>query len=674
MQYLNFLLLGWGNGAAYAGIAVALVVTYRSSGVINFAVASMSMYGAITFAELTHGNLFNPIPGLPVEVHLADQIPVLPALVIACAITALLSVLSYALVFRPLKEAHALSKVVASIGLMLFIQDVVGLRLGTNPVNVGHLFPGGAWSIGGALVPYDRVIMAGIVAALTGALWLLYRFTTFGLRTRAAAETEKGTVLVGLSPDRIAIYNWLLSGAIAGLAGIVVSPILSLGSGSFSLFIVPALAVALIGRFTSLGVALASGLALGMIQSELAFVQTKTWWPAVLGTSLGDVVPFAVIIVVLVVSGTELPGRGVILPTPLPEAPAPRRVGATSVVLVVAGVLGVIFLTGYRVALTDSMILAIVALSIVVVTGYTGQISLAQLTLAGFGAFFLVRFAVLWGIPFPWAPILVVVAVTVLGTLVGLPAVRVRGVQLGLLTLAAAVAADALYFGNLQLTGGSAPPSVGDPGVFGIDLGIGSGAAYPRLAFSLMVLVVLVGACLAMVGLRRSRLGFDMLAVRANERAAAAAGINVARTKLVAFAVGSALAGLAGTLMAYQSGQVSSDSFTALTGVLFFTVAYLSGVTSISGALVAGLLAPLGILAVFLDRTINFGDYYQLITAFFLMFAAVRHPEGIAGGVQSLARHWRAKRAGAAAPAEEPAIGAAGALAVPVGPKVGSQP
>jgi ABC-type branched-subunit amino acid transport system permease subunit len=233
--------------------------------------------------------------------------------------------------------------------------------------------------------------------------------------------------------------------------------------------------------------------------------------------------------------------------------------------------------------------------------------------------------------------------VMILGVLIGLPAVRVRGVQLGMLTLAAAFATDALYFGNLALNGGSSVAAVTGPRLFGVNLGIGSGASYPRAVFGLFVLVSLVLACLVVVALRRSRLGHDMLAVRANERAAAAAGINVARTKLIAFAIGAALAGLGGALMAYQSGQVSSDSFTTLTGIMFFVIAYLASPTSVSGALVAGLIGPVGLVATFVSQEINLGTYYALVTAFLLVFAAVRHPEGIAGSLQSVFENRRAR-------------------------------
>jgi branched-subunit amino acid ABC-type transport system permease component len=640
------LLLGLGSGAAYAAIALALVLTYRSSGVINFATASVAMYGAVTYTELKNrGNIFVPIPGLPSEIHVADSVPTVVAFVFACLAAALLSVLTYVIVFRRLKEAHALAKVVASIGLMLLIQNLVGIQLGTSlAVNVGPIFPTDVVHIGDAVVPIDRFLLAGTIVALTLVLWALYRFTTFGLHTRAAAETEKGTVLVGLSPDRIAILNWALSGAIAAVAGILIAPLVPLGPSAYVLFIVPTLAVALIARFYSLGTALLAGLALGMIQSELSLLQIKSWWPSILGTSLADVVPFIAIVVVLVLQGARIPRRGTILPIPLPEARPPRHVAVATVTMIVVAAFALVILTGgYRVALIQSMLLALVALSLVVVTGYTGQISLAQLTLAGIGAFLLARIVTEWGVPFPIAPILAALAVSVIGLLLGLPAVRVRGVQLGMLTLAAAVAVDAFYFRNLELNGGSTQPSVGDPHLFGINLGIGSGDSYPRPAFGFLVLAVLVACCLGVIALRRGRLGHDMLAVRANERAAAAVGINVARTKLIAIAIAAGLAGLAGSLMAYQSGQVSPDTFAALTGVLFFVVVYLAGPTSVSGALVAGFIGPLGLLATFLDRSIDLGSYYELITALLLVFAAVRHPEGMAGFVQSMFDRHREK-------------------------------
>src|SRR5262249_52965260 len=156
----------------------------------------------------------------------------------------------------------------------------------------------------------------------------------------------------------------------------------------------------------------------------------------------------------------------------------------------------------------------------------SGQVSLAQLTLAGVAAFLLSPIAGDWGVPFPLAPVLAALGATVIGVVIGLTALRIRGLPVAIVTLSLAVAVQALWFQHVDLVGSSGK-AIASPSLFGVDLGPGSGAAYPRPQFCLMVLGILVLTALAVAALRRSRLGGAMLAVRANERSAAASGVNV---------------------------------------------------------------------------------------------------------------------------------------------------
>jgi ABC-type branched-subunit amino acid transport system permease subunit len=239
-----------------------------------------------------------------------------------------------------------------------------------------------------------------------------------------------------------------------------------------------------------------------------------------------------------------------------------------------------------------------------------------------------------WGIPFPFAPILSALAAGVVGTLVGLPALRVRGVNLAVVTIAAAIAIQSVYFENNALNGGTSGAKVSGPSLFGLDLRIGSGDGYPRIQFGILCLVVLTLTGIGVANLRRSRLGAQMLAVRADERSAAANGINVARVKLLGFAVGSCVAGLGGAMLGYQQTAISGDSFDVLTSIMLFGVCYIAGITTVAGAIVAGIVGSNGLVFVFTDRLISFGNYYLLVTGLMLIFAVIRHPEGIGGAAQ----------------------------------------
>src|ERR1700728_2778687 len=277
-QLLIFLLLGLANGAVYASLALALVVTFRSSGVVNFATGAIALFSAYTYAFLRQGELFDPIPGLPTTVHLTHSMGFVPAAALALAITVMLGLLLYAVVFRPMRGAPAVARAVASIGLTVLMTGLIQQRVGDTPVNVGSIFPSTSYKIGSVLVSADRLWFAATVVVVALVVAGAYRFTRFGLHTRAAAETEKGAYLSGISPDRIAAVNWMISAGIAGLAGILISPLVPLVPEAYSLFIVPALAAAILGRFQGMTIAVGGGLIIGMLQSEGSYLQSKYSW------------------------------------------------------------------------------------------------------------------------------------------------------------------------------------------------------------------------------------------------------------------------------------------------------------------------------------------------------------------------------------------------------------
>lgn len=650
-DHLVFLALGLGNGAVYAALGLALVMTFRSSGVVNFATGAIALYIAYTYAFLRKGELLNPIPGMPQSVDLGGELGLFPAMVISLVIAALLGVVIYLLVFRPLRSAPPVAKAVASIGVMLFLQALLALRVGTTPVSVKAILPSEILSFGDINVPGDRIWFAGVILVLAAGLTLAFKLTRFGLATRAAAESEKGALVTGLSPERIAIGNWSLSTAVAGLSGILIAPIVPLIPVSYSLFIVPALAAALVGNFNAIWLTVIAGLAIGMLQSEMTNLQsTVDWFPA---AGMAELVPLVLIFVFLVIRGRPLPSRGAIIQSTLGRAPRPKGLVVPTVISAVLAVLLLVLTQGsFRGAVITSFVLAIVSLSLVVVTGFAGQISLAQLTLAGVGAFTLSRLTTDMGVPFPIAPLLAALVATVVGVIVGLPALRIRGLPVTVVTLALAVFLEMFWFRNSSLNGGLTGAAIKNPTLFGLDLGIGSGDAYPRIQFGLVCLVVLIVVALGVAKLRTSRLGAAMLAVRANERSAATAGINVALTKMIAFGIGAFIAGLGGALMGYQQTLATAETFAVMIGIGLFAIAYITGITCVSGGILAGLAGAGGLLFILADRYLHAGSYYAMISGILLVFTVIKYPEGVIGHFHE---HWDrlrrlARRGGAPEP------------------------
>ncbi|WP_026240200.1 branched-chain amino acid ABC transporter permease/ATP-binding protein [Parafrankia discariae] len=649
-QHFAYLLLGLGSGGVYAALAMALVVTYRSSGVVNFATGAISLYTATTYAYLREGQFVVPIPGLPAKVDLPwNSLAFVPAAALALATAAVLGVVLYLVVFRPLRRAAAVAKAVASIGVMIVIQGLLGLRLGTDPLTTPAVLPDATWHVFGQAVRGDRVWFALAITAVAALVTLLNRFTRFGLVTRAAAETERGALVTGLSPERIALANWALSAVVAGIAGILISPIVPIVPVAYTLFIVPTLAAGLAGGFTLLIPAVAAGLAIGMVQSETLNLQsTYDWLPQ---AGLPELVSLVLIVVVLVVRGRPLPSRGTLVLKTLGGAPRPRSILPSTLISVPIGA-GILLLTtgSYRLAVITTFIFGVIALSLVVVSGYAGQISFAQLALAGVGAFALARLAGQWSVPFPIAPLLASGVAALVGVVVGLPALRIRGLPVAVVTLALAVTLQAFWFNNPDFNGGFNGAPISTPSLFGVKFSVG--VMSNRLAFGFLCLVVLSLVAVGVAVLRRSRLGAAMAAVKANERSAAAAGIDVARTKIAAFAIAAYIAGLGGCLLAYLQQSAIPSTFDSITGLGLFATVFLAGITSVCGGVLAGAIASGGVLYVVLDRNLDLGNWYTVLAGALLVVNVILKPEGLAGDLHRLVAWLRSRRRAPVRPEE----------------------
>jgi ABC-type branched-subunit amino acid transport system ATPase component/branched-subunit amino acid ABC-type transport system permease component len=629
-EQVIYLLLGLGSGAVFAALAVSLVVTFRSSGVVNFSTGAVALYIAYTYAFIRQGELLVPIPGLPKTVELSSgPIATVPAMAISLLIAAILGLALYGLVFRPLRQASPVAKAVASIGIMLMLQGLLAARVGTSPVSVSAILPSGSVSIGSGQVPADRLWLTGTVLAIAALLTAMMRFTRFGLATRAVSETERGALVSGISPSWIAATNWALGTMVAGLSGILIAPIVPLLPISYTLFIVPALAAAMIGRFTNIGLAAAAGLAIGMLQSELVNLQSSswTWLPS---NGAGQLVPLVLILIVLVVRSGGIPQRAGVAERLVGHAPVPRNIPLATLIGLAVGVLALLLTTNsWRAAILTSIILAILALSQVVVTGYAGQVSLGQLTMAGASAFVLGKLGMNLGLPFPLPVLISSTAAMALGVAIGIPALRVRGLSLAVVTLALAVAVESVWFLNPDVNGGTAGQPIGSPKFFGLDLSIGSGLEYPRLPFCFACLAVLALVAIGVARLRRSALGAEMLAVRANERSAAASGIDVRRVKVLAFALGGFIAGLSGGLLAYQQQVAEAGTYSVLTGIGLFAIAYVAGISSVLGGIIAGLMSAGGLVYLIMDRWLSLNEYYAVLSGLLLVVTVIMNPEGL---------------------------------------------
>src|SRR4051812_15944617 len=394
-----------GGAALVAAVALGVVLTYRSSGVVNFANAATATYAAYMYTGLRRdGHLFLPplpnplalvegvahwfgassldLTNIPTAIGFGAPLTVGAAFTLTMVVAATLGVLFHALIFRPLRHAPPIAKTVASVGLLLLLQASVVLRFSSQTMAVKPIFAKRPVHLLGTSLSSDQLVLGGFVVAATLGLWALFRFTRFGLATRAAAQDEKGAVLIGLSPERLAAGNWIISALLAAAFGILAASVnASVDPVTITFLIIPALGAALLGGLSSFGITVAAAFGIAGLQSVVQYLSaTASWFPKSSGAPLPgvrDALPLLVIIVVLFVQGDRLPTRGALHHGRLPAAPVPRRVLPTAVIaLVVGGV--TLFLVGpdWRLAAINSLVGAVLCLSLVVLTGYVGQISL----------------------------------------------------------------------------------------------------------------------------------------------------------------------------------------------------------------------------------------------------------------------------------------------------------
>jgi branched-chain amino acid transport system permease protein len=638
IHIIEFVLLGLGPGALIAGLALSILLTYRGSGAINFSAGTIAVFAAYVFYGLkTGGYLFFSF------LQLGGAWAVVPAVLVALAGSVLLGVITELLVWRPMRRSPPLAKLLASMGIFITLQSIIVLRFG----GTGQLAPPVFQGLGnrtvdvfGATAPADRVALFGIIVLITVMLWAVYRYTRFGLSTRAAQESEEHAVLVGLSPSRLSLANTMLAAAIAGGLGVLAASQTQLDPLTIPLTVIPALGAALLARFTSFPIAMAAGVGLGILESEVTYAQSLNWFPSDLAhqplPGVSDLLFFVVIVGATLWRGASLPDRGTIAERRLPPAPTPVRLARpTAIASVVLVVAFLVLPFDFRQALTDSLIGIVVCLSLVVIIGFVGQISLLQVALAGVSGFVISKLSGGLGIGFPVGLFAGVVAAVAFGVVTGLPALRVRGVNLAIVTLAGAQALYSFGFEDARWGGGLSTLPVGSPHLLSLNLGpsadfpINGGVPSPVFGFVCAAATILCAVLVACV--RRSGLGRQMLAVRSNERAAAAAGVNVATVKLKAFALSSGIAGLAGGLYAYNFGAVGAGQFSLLLAITFIAFAYIGGITSVRGAVLAGLGVSEGVFGHALDKWVDIpGDWQVLLGGVFMVLILVRSPGGLA--------------------------------------------
>jgi sulfate-transporting ATPase len=601
-EAIQYAVLGIGICAVYTLLVQGLLVVHGGSGVLNFAHGAMAMVAAYLYWQL------RTVDHWSVATSWATCLAALAT--IGCGV--------YLLVMRPLRHASTMSAVVATLGLLIVMQGATALRWGAQGRALPSDLPRRVDVVRGVFVPEDRLWLIGIAVALTAALSAVYRLTPLGLAIRAGSENQRGVAALGWSPDVMGAVTWTLGAVLAGAAGILAAPLIGLSLDQMPLLVIPVLAAGLIGGFTSFWGALAGAFFIGLSQS-VAFgylnqVQGITW-----------TLPFAVIVVLLVVRGKGLPARGYVVE----RLPA---VGSGAVrwwlVLPLVGVAAALMLTVFDAILLDAIAIslawAVLMLSVVVLLGFTNQLSFEQMAMAGIATLFARRFIGDLGVPFGLSFLLAVALAVPIGAVFAIPALRTRGVNLAVVTLGLGAVVTDTVLPNAFLRGGRGSPS--PPSLFGISLEY----VHHTDRYAVFALVVFVLCAAAVANVRRGGAGRALIAVRANERAAAALGISVLQAKLYAFVLGCALASVGGILYTYHSFTVSSSPYNS---ILVVSYAVIGGVGFASGPLVGMLITTGGLGGWLVSRLwpgSTGGSYWLLVgTGALVVLIVVCFPDGL---------------------------------------------
>jgi len=580
-QFLNATILGLASASILAVAASGLVLTYTTTGIFNFAHGALGMLGAFTYWQLRVDW------GWPAPIALVVVLGVLAPLV-----GAFIEVV----IMRGLTDAPETVRVVVSISLLVAL---LGLGVWLWSPNEAHVLPkfwgNESFDLAGTTVTYHELSAFVIAVGLAIGLRLLLYRTRAGIAMRASVDDRPLSTLNGARPNRSAMLAWGIGVACAAISGILTAGLTTLSHTSLTLLIVNAYAAAMIGRLRSLPMTFLGAMILGLADQYAIsyFDETNT-----LLSDLRFAFPAIVLFVVLMVMRQPRPrGHGVVASREI--IPRPGWIGAlvTAACFVAAGWFMSEILSDLDAVLAARIVaLSIIALSLVPLVGFAGQLSLCQLSFAGIGAVVMAHHG---GDGSPLGLVYAAVVTGVVGALLAVPAIRLGGLYFALATAAFAVFLDQWVFGladfelgpwTIKLFGSGSVP------IERIDLpGTDTGGGL------LIVLAVFFAALyLLVVAIRRSSFGQRLLAMKDSPAAAATLGMNLTAVKIGVFTLSAAMAGVGGALYGGTLGSVAPNRFTFFESLPLTLLAVVGGIGSAAGALVAGIL--LGGLPIVIDQ------------------------------------------------------------------------
>lgn len=567
---LAFTIVGIVTGSVYAVAASGLVLTYTTSGVFNIAHGAVGMLMAFLYWQLRFDW------GWPAPLSLA---------IVLLVAAPLLGAVIERVLTRDLVKAPLVSSLVLTIGLLLVL---MGLALNVWPPEgrrVEGFFAPGGFDFGPVFVTWHQATTVVVAAAVAIGLRLFMFRTRAGVTMRAVVDHRSLSSLVGAHPTRSSMLSWALGSSLAALAGILLAPVLQLNVQALTLLVVNAYAAAMVGRLRSVPLTFVGAMVLGLTESyAVGYLPSHGAF-----TNIRLAIPTLMLFVALLAIPEVRLRAGSTVGARTPRLAGLGRSLTWGALLVGgAGAFAAVTSEATLSKVAPGLALGLIALSLVPLTGWAGQISLCQMTFAGLGAFAMVRFAP------DGSPVGLLAAVAVaapVGALVALPALRLRGLYLALATLAFAVLMDNVFFIHEDV--------FGNLGAVRVErLQIGGVSFAGERAYFVLLATVFAAAAVGLLALRRGSFGRRLSALRDSPIACTMMGLDTTVTKLQVFALSSAIAAIGGALYAGLLRTATAGDYEMFDSLPVVLLAVLGGITAVSGALVGGLvLAGFPVLA-----------------------------------------------------------------------------
>ena len=615
-DFLSTLPGGLVTGAVYAMLAIGLVLIHKATRVPNFAYGAMATLIAFFHYDLVSGRRMGfslDVLFVHLDLHATVELPFWAAMPISLTAAGVLGLVLERTIIRPFARAPMVVHIIVTLGLSLLLSAVTQEVFGADDLIVSNdkaIFPRtSAFAMGGVNVSWERVGVIGMVIVLAAAVYAFFRHTATGLAIRAVATDRDVASLLGVSSRQLSIVSWVGGSVVAGLAGIALaSLVVSSNPNLLLLLSIKGFAAAIVGGLVSFPIAAIAGFAIGLGEEWVRHYLVPL--DRSLFTGAPEVLTLGAVIVVLALrprwiftgvredEDTGVTSRVAVADSPLARAidpveayrllraavPLDGRLGRVLALggrglFVVLALCALLFPllplpSFWTLPANFTIVYLLVLLSFVVLVGWLGQISLAQGAFVAVGGAGTAIAANGLGLPFP-LPLLGGVLFSIpISIVVGLPALRLRGLHLAIATLAFGLAAERAIVPRFSVSNPVRMPAALD-------------------SDSARYYVFLTCAALAFAltwRMSRTRVGRSFLAIRDSETVAAAYGIRPVRTKLAGFVVSGAIAALAGSMLTYQLGGLSTQYASVFFSVSWMANAVVAGITSIAGPVIGALL------------------------------------------------------------------------------------